>query len=206
MKAGDKKITYARVKERVSDAGEVYDREIDYSYRVPVEPEFVKMYVDDVANLNEITGVHRAILCFMASLMNYNNRVVLSAEERKRWQSQLGVAQSTINNALSALVKGGHIIKAGAGEYLVCPTMFSKGDWKKTMQKRESFDAHFTIRYERTKAGYTRTFREAKVKPISMKIDLETGKPLYKYEKCGDFEEKRYEDSPEVINDEECPY
>lgn len=206
MRTADKKVTYASVKERITVDGDIDERETDYSYRVPTEPEFVKMYCDDVANLNSITGVEGAVLRFMASMMDYNNKVILSPAERKRWQLQLAVAQSTINNAISTLAKDGHIRRISAGEYIVCPTMFSKGEWKKTMQKRESFDAHFTIRYERTKTGYTRTFREAKVKPIGMKVDLETGEQLYKYKKGGEFEKKRHDDLPEMIDGEECPY
>lgn len=195
MRDGDKKVVYEKVKETEDEFGERTRREIDYSYRIPVEPEFVKMYVDDVASLNHITGVHRAILCFMASLMDYDNKVVLSPEERKRWQVELGVAQSTVNNAISHLIRRGHIKKNGSGEYIVCPSMFSKGHWKKTMQKRDSFDAHFTVRYERTKAGYTRTVRESIVKPIGSMVDMETGELLYKYKRGGPFVPKQHNDS-----------
>lgn len=211
MRDGDKKVNNVHVKQVVDESGNFVREEKDWGYRFPVEPEFVKMYVDDVASLNHIAGIQGVVLAYMATLMDYDNKVVLSASERKRWQLEHGVAQSTINNAISCLLRDGHIFKSGSGEYTVNPTLFSKGDWKKTMQKRESFEAHFTVSYERTKAGYTRTFREAKVKPIAMRINLETGKPEYKYKKRGQFEEKRHNDTDVVesrieIDDEDISY
>jgi DNA-binding transcriptional regulator YhcF (GntR family) len=193
MREGDKVVRNCLVKQTRNEYGDFTSEEKDYSYRLPVEPDFVKMYTKDVADLNGIKGTNREVLTFMASMMDYENKVVISAPERRRWAKELDVSYHSINNAISFLKKHGHITSPGTGEYVVSPTMFSKGDWKKTMQKREDFDAHFVVSYKKTEAGFSRTVRQANVRPIAMKIDLETGRPLYKYTRSGTFEEKRHE-------------
>lgn len=145
---------------RFEDGRMVHETRIQES-RIPAEPDFVKMYTEDIANLNHIKGHKRDVLAFMASVMDYNNVAVVSPPMRRRWASELGVSMSTINNAVSALKKEGHILSDGHGEYTVNPSLFAKGEWKNTVKRRESYDAAFIVSYVLGESGYTRTYRKA---------------------------------------------
>ena len=147
--------------------------------KVPAEPPYVKEYSYDVLTLNGIKGAQRDVLTFMAHAMDYENVVVLSSGRRKIWAKELGVSISTINNAVSWLLKNGFIVSKVTGEYIVDPKMFAKGEWKDIIERRESFDAEFVVSYEYTEGGYKRRFRKARLKPDKMTIDPETGEAIY---------------------------
>lgn len=147
--------------------GRVITETTSKEFKVPVEPDFVKLYTDDIANMNNINGHKRDVLCFMAGIMDYNNVAVVSPAMRKRWAAELEVSMSTINNAVSGLKKEGHILSHSPGEYIINPCLFAKGEWKNTVKKRESYDAYFVVRYKIGKGGYTRTYRETVLQTIA---------------------------------------
>lgn len=150
--------------------------------KIPSEPDFVKLYTEDVANLNGIKGHQKDVLAFMAAIMNYDNVAIVSPGQRVRWAKELGITISTINCSISRLMRAGHIRSESQGEYIINPNMFAKGEWLNTVKKREDFDAYFIVNYKNTETGYKRTFRKAKLEeaaPDNMKIDPETGEIKY---------------------------
>lgn len=151
-------------------------------HKVPAEPDFVKLYTADVATLNGIRGVQKDVLVLMAGIMDYENVAVISPACRKRWVAELGITSNGLNNAISQLLKSGHVTSLGnkrSGEYLVDPLMFSKGAWKETIEKQENFLAQFEVSYRKTNGGYERRVLQAKVKPDNMEINLETGEVTF---------------------------
>lgn len=182
MKRKEKTLVAVQSEEIMDENGEVKALRRAAAYKVPVEPDFVKLYTADVATLNGIKGVQKDVLVLMAGIMDYENIVVLSPACRKRWVEELGITINGLNNAISQLLKSGHVTSVGSkrsGEYLVDPLMFSKGAWKETVEKQEDFLARFEVSYKKTNGGYERRVLQAKVRPDGMRIDLETGKLVF---------------------------
>lgn len=142
------------------------------------EPDYVKMYCKDVAALVGLGGYKIDVLVKLASIMNYDNVAVVSPAQRKRWADTLEVSMATINCAFSALIKYGLIISENRGEYIVNPNFFSKGEWFNARQKRDDFEATFTMYYQATPTGYKKKLSKASMK-VKPHIDLETGEVKY---------------------------
>lgn len=173
----DRKIINQHVHEVVTqDGAERIVR--DCTIRVPQEPQFYKVYTHSVADLNQLKNPKKDVLNIMAAKMDYDNVVRLTTGERKRWAQHLKITMGTLNNAISYLVNNGYAERRAAGEYVVNPFMFSKGDWAATMDKRHSFTAYFAVRFEAGVDGFTKSFRHAFIRPDGCQFDPETGEAI----------------------------
>lgn len=128
-----KKVTYEL--ERINpETGEI--KVVARDSILPKEPDFVKLYLEDVARLNNVPSWADSILYQLLRLMNYRNEIVLNATVKKRIGDELEVSMKTINNALGLLVKKQILFRDGVGVYVGNPMLFGKGEWKDIRELR----------------------------------------------------------------------
>ena len=97
--------------------------------RVPKEPDFIKLYLDDLVMLKDVPQWVSSILHGLLKRMNYQNEIVLNVTIKKRIADDLGIAARTIDNALVTFVKKKILSRVGPGVYLANPYLFGKGEW-----------------------------------------------------------------------------
>ncbi len=103
--------------------------ETEREIRVPKEPDFIKLYLDDLVMLKDIPQWVSSILHGLLKRMNYQNEIVLNVTIKKRIADDLGIAVRTIDNALVTFVKKKILSRVGLGVYQANPYLFGKGEW-----------------------------------------------------------------------------
>lgn len=96
---------------------------------VQKEPDYVKLYLADLAMINDIPKWVTGILFELIKRMNYENEIILNSVIKKRIATELGIVTQTIDNALGTFVKKQILVRVGVGVYLANPYLFGKGDW-----------------------------------------------------------------------------
>lgn len=96
---------------------------------LPVEPDYVKLYLADLVVLNDIPKWVSGILHELLKRMNYQNEIVLNAEIKRRIAMELDIVPQTIDNALVIFIKKSVLYRNGKGVYLANPYLFGKGKW-----------------------------------------------------------------------------
>ncbi|RZK38469.1 MAG: hypothetical protein EOO61_07940 [Hymenobacter sp.] len=97
---------------------------------VPKEPDFIKLYLDDIGMLKNIPTWTNSVLFELLKLMSYKNQIVLNSTVKHDIASDLGIATKSVDNALGLLVKQGVLTRRGTGVYIASPMLFGKGEWK----------------------------------------------------------------------------
>lgn len=97
---------------------------------LPKEPDFIKLYLDDIGMLKGIPTWTNSVLTELLKLMSYKNQIVLNSTVKHDIASDLKIAIKSVDNALGLLVKQGILTRRGTGVYIASPLLFGKGEWK----------------------------------------------------------------------------
>lgn len=97
---------------------------------VPKEPDFIKLYIKDVLYLKELPAGHNSILMALLKLSNYGNIIILTRPIKKIISESTGLAETTINKAITELVRGDILIRKDRALYVLNPFLFGRGHWK----------------------------------------------------------------------------
>jgi hypothetical protein len=124
-------------------SGEIlHERSNIYSIeKLPSEPEYIKLYVNEIGRIHGLKAGHRDILLYVASMVAYDGSVVLNVRRKAQIAFTLKIATKSIDNALSEFVKTGLLIRLGRSDFELNPFLFGKGDWKSIRERQESFIA-----------------------------------------------------------------
>jgi hypothetical protein len=112
--------------------------------KMPKEPDYIKLYVEDIGKLHGVTPMAREVLLYVAASMGYDG--VASLTRRRRASIALTVGAKSVqvvNNCLSECVKAGLLRLIERGEYEPNPALFGRGSWAEIRERRERFVASF---------------------------------------------------------------
>jgi hypothetical protein len=93
------------------------------------EPQYIKLYLQDIIYLNDLPKWLSQVLYSLLKLLNYDNEIYLNAELRKRISEELEIKPQTLNDAILKLNKSKILVKIGSGTYIANPMLFGKGEW-----------------------------------------------------------------------------
>lgn len=123
-----------------SQTKEMVSEEIISTYQFPKEDDFIKLYLKDLCEYENLpTGIHR-ILTTLVKLTNYDNQIILNAGIKRQIGSKLKTSVDVINHAITALVKKQLLIRLETGIYLLNPYQFGKGSWHNICKIRTSIE------------------------------------------------------------------
>lgn len=103
---------------------------------VSKEPDFVKLYLDDVMKLNDIPAKKTDVLYLLLKKMNYDNEITVVASHKREIAKQLSCSKISVEKTLGLLVEKGILIRKDRGVFLANPNIFGKGNWKDIEQLR----------------------------------------------------------------------
>lgn len=144
-------------------SGEIVETSATNVFRLPSEPPYVKMYLDDLCGLIKVPDGHKALLLSLLRRLDYEGFIVLSPRSRKEIAKSMNIADQTFRNRLNELCKTEIIRRVSTNEYLVNPTYFARGEWRKICAQREAFELRIT---------YSESGRQIETRPTSLQEEL----------------------------------
>lgn len=124
--------------------GEVLSEISSNIYRIPSEPPYVKMYLDDLCVFISVPDAHKTMLLSLLRRLDYEGYILLSPRARKDMAKSLGIADQTFRNRLNELCKKGLLTRISTNEYQVNPMYFGKGEWRQICAQRSAFQMRVT--------------------------------------------------------------
>ncbi|MEI7795607.1 MAG: replication/maintenance protein RepL [Methylococcaceae bacterium] len=115
------------------------------------EPAYVKLYIDDLGRLCNLTDGQRSILLYVAACVDYSGFVLLPTGQKERIAKSAGCSISAINNAITHFCKNNILRKEGGGLYELNPDYFARGKWREIRERRKEFYTKTTYRRDGTK-------------------------------------------------------
>ena len=95
------------------------------------EPDFIKMYINDICAVRGVTSLQTKIFYFMLQNMNYANEVSYGKTTKDRFLKEHNTSNASFNNIIKGLVDSKLIGKLGKGEFLVNKKYAVKVPWSK---------------------------------------------------------------------------
>ena len=126
------------------DTGQVITETVSNVVRLPQEPPYIKMYLDDLCELISVPGAERQLLEMMLQKLDYEGFITLSSRYRKVICDRLKIKDQTFRNRLSGLCKSEILKRKGTNEYEVNPRYFARGEWRQISERRDSFEMRIT--------------------------------------------------------------
>ena len=123
---GTKGVIYSAETSMVDmNTGETHVQRMVTKRRVSKEPDFVKLYLDDVMKLNDIPKKKTDVLYLLLKKMNYENEITIVASHKR-----LACSVINIDKTLALLVSKGVLVRKDRGVFLANPLLFGKGSWQ----------------------------------------------------------------------------
>lgn len=128
-----------RVVEQIDCAtGEIIKETNITEYSSESEPDYIKLYLDDIAMLNDLPKNTSGVLYHLIARMNYDNIILINKFIRDSIATALDLKPNTIDHAITKFISKGILSKVASGTYIANPKLFGKGKWKNIRQLRLS--------------------------------------------------------------------
>lgn len=139
---------YFEKRERVVDTltGELLSDKtniIDIS-RMPIEPAYIKFYIDDLSLLNKLTAGETRILLYLAASADYNGEVLLPLGIKKRIASSADLSVQAVSNAITKFTSKAILRRVDTSIYELNPDLFARGKWREIRERRKAFYTKIT--------------------------------------------------------------
>ena len=140
-KPNNKDVTVQTVYNRtITETGEVLQEERITKVRFEREPDFVKLYLKDILYLNDLPKTSNGILFQLLTVMDYDNKIQITAGFKRQIAKDLGIGENTVKQAIFNFQKKNIISKVDTGMYIVNPFYFGRGEWKNIKRLRLSIE------------------------------------------------------------------
>jgi len=143
------KITY-RSETNIIDntTGEIITTKSERITRIEKEPDYIKMYVSDIAGLHGFSKATSGVLFELLAIVDYKGVSNVTISNKKNMCQRIGIKNQTFTNQLQILIKKNIISRIEKGEYEINPNYFTKGSWSETKKRITSIEVN--IKYDAT--------------------------------------------------------
>jgi len=124
------RVTNTVQRQVIDEDGRVLHSEKDTTVNWGPEPNYIKVYLDDILYLSDLPKGLNSILYALLKRMAYGNQLVINAALKRQIAAEVHLSTSSINNAITKFVKGKLLKREDTGLYIVNPQLFGKGAWK----------------------------------------------------------------------------
>jgi len=103
------------------------------------EPDYVKLYLQDLLRLKDIPKTSNSILLSILKRLSYDsNEIILISHVKNLIAKELEISVVTISKAIEAFTDKSILLRKGRGVYLVNPYLFGRGKWEEIEKIRLS--------------------------------------------------------------------
>lgn len=124
--------------------GEILNESKVVQFRIPSEPPYVKLYIDDLGRLMDLKSHHKEMLLELIRKMDYENIITLTPSARSRIAERLKIKEQTFKNYLGELVKSDVLRRLAHNEFMANPDLFGRGEWQAIYERRQAFSMTVT--------------------------------------------------------------
>ena len=117
---------------------EIHKEQFVREFKVDVEPNYIKLYLQDISYLNQLPKRSDSILFILLQYVNYKHELHINNHIKKSIAKELDCSLSNINNSITNLVKKEVLIRIDRGVYELNTYLFGKGSWKDIFKHRKS--------------------------------------------------------------------
>ena len=104
---------------------------------VGVEPDYVKLYLQDLLRISDIPKSSNLILsCILKRMAWSTNEIVLIAPVKRQIAMELEISTETIAKAIELFTEKSILIRKDRSFYIVNPYFFGRGKWEEISQIR----------------------------------------------------------------------
>lgn len=98
------------------------------------EPQFVKLYIKHICDINNIPAGSKSVLNAMVRRMHYDSCIAVRPKILESIAKECGMTGKTriqqVRNNISSLVKTKLLEKVDTGTYAINPFYFARGEWR----------------------------------------------------------------------------
>lgn len=126
----------------IDEQGEMVSKRANKTLSWGSEPSFVKLYLADIVYLSDLPASYSGVLHQLLQRATYAGdprgmEVIINKYVKEQIQQNLGYKNlGSIDNAITALVKGKILYRVDRGAYKLNPYFFGRGDWQDIAQLR----------------------------------------------------------------------
>ncbi|MEW4154097.1 replication/maintenance protein RepL [Bacillus thuringiensis] len=127
------KVSMIETTKIVSPDGEKLEETKTMTFNYGKEPDYIKVYLDNIMFIAEISGWVSKIMYELIKSVTYANKgqfIIVNAGYKRILAENLGIKPQSVTNAINDLVKKGILIRKESGVFLLNPQYFGKGEWK----------------------------------------------------------------------------
>lgn len=119
-----------------NETGEVTETTRSRSFKAESEPNYVKLYIQDISYLNNLPVGTDKIIYALLPYVNYEQEIYINSHNKKIIANELGVSVGHVSNRISKLAKLEVLIRVDRGVYELNTYLFGKGSWKDILKHR----------------------------------------------------------------------
>lgn len=112
------------------ETGEIQEETKTASFFVDKEPDYIKMYIDDITRINDLPKGLSPILLELIKQMGYNNVIAAYKPIKMMVADRLGISLNYLNTAIRVFHEKGLLIRVHRGVYIADPNLFARGKWE----------------------------------------------------------------------------
>lgn len=112
------------------DTGEYIEQIRRETTPVGKEPNYYKVYIQDLANLQGLNPTETEVFQVLSANMTFDNLIVLIKPIKQKLVELIGKEYETIKKAIEGLTKKKILIRADRSVYRVNPKYAAKGKWE----------------------------------------------------------------------------
>jgi hypothetical protein len=132
-----KKLTNEVINRTIDvDTGEIIQITDQKTYRVSNEPDFIKLYLNDLVKLQNLPPSANNILYLLLQNMDYQNRIYITKSIKENVIKKLNISLSSLEKAVKGYIDKGLITKLDSSTYLTNPEIFGRGSWQNVKEIR----------------------------------------------------------------------
>lgn len=130
MKKKKENITQQQEQYINVNTGEIVKQNITQSIPVGNEPNYYKVYLQDLANLQGLNPTEKQVLEVLSSNMSFDNIIVVIKPIKEKLSQITGKSYETIRSSIQGLVNKNILIREERACYRVNPKYIAKGKWQ----------------------------------------------------------------------------
>lgn len=105
------------------------------------EPKYVKLYMEDISRLYQLTNSQINVLLSSLKLVEYGTNVMmLNKFNKNKISKETGLSDAVIRNSITKLTKINVFKRIDTGVYQLNPYIFGSGTWKDIKGLRMTID------------------------------------------------------------------
>lgn len=107
--------------------------------RIPTEPPYIKLYIEDLSNMYNLPKNSPDLLLELLKKLDYEGQITLNSASKKVIAERAGKAVKTLDNFLGELVKKDIFRRIDTGLFAPNPHLFGRGEWREIYKRREAW-------------------------------------------------------------------